>query len=45
MMDWQYSNYSKVNPKARENFPFENPRDDQLETISEIMDEIGRAHV
>ena len=43
-MDWQYSNYSKVNPKARENFPFENPRDDQLETISEIMDAINQGY-
>ena len=42
MMDWQYSEYSKVNPEVRRHFPFKNPRDAQLETISEIVEAIGK---
>lgn len=42
MMDWQYSNYSKVNPGVTNHFPFESPRDGQLETISEIIDAIDK---
>ena len=41
---WQYSNYSKISPVAQRNFPFKNPRDDQLETISEIFDAIYRGY-
>ena len=41
---WQYSNYSKISPVAQRNFPFKNPRDDQLETISEIIDAINRGY-
>lgn len=41
---WQYSNYSKVSPLAQRNFPFKNPRNDQLETISEIIDAINRGY-
>ena len=40
-MDWQYSDYSKINPNAKKHFPFDNPRDNQLETVSEIADAIN----
>lgn len=39
---WEYSNYSKVNPEAKGHFPFKNPRPDQLETVSEIIDAIDK---
>ena len=41
---WQYSNYSKILPEVKSNFPFKNPRPDQLETISEIVDAINRGY-
>lgn len=37
---WQYSNYSKVSPKAEQHFPFKKARPDQLETVSEIINAI-----
>ena len=40
MLSWQYSNYSKINPNVKSNFPFKNPRSNQLETISEIMEAV-----
>lgn len=42
LMDWQYSDYSKIDPAALKHFPFDNPRDAQLETISEIIDAINQ---
>ena len=44
MMDWQYSNYSKINQDIKKYFPFENPRHDQLETISEIVNAINNGY-
>ncbi len=44
MMDWQYSDYSKINLNAKEHFPFDTPREDQLETISEIADAINQGY-
>lgn len=41
---WQYSNYSKINPEIKKHFPFETPRTDQLETISEIIDAINQGY-
>ena len=41
---WQYSNYSKINPEALKHFPFKNARNDQIETISEIMEAIGKGY-
>ena len=35
-MNWPYSNYSKIDQIIKENFPFQKPRPNQLETISEI---------
>ena len=43
-MDWQYSYYSEIDPEAVRNFPFERPRDAQLETISEIREAIGKGY-
>ena len=36
MFSWKYSEYSQVDEEVEKNFVFEKPRDDQLETISEI---------
>lgn len=44
MSDWEYSTYSKVNPEVKKYFPFEKPRVDQLETISEIKEAIDRGY-
>ena len=44
MLKWKYSNYSKVNTDFLKYFPFNNPRDNQLETISEIMDAINNGY-
>ena len=44
MNSWNYSTYSKVDPEAVRNFPFESPRPEQIETISEITDAIGRGY-
>ena len=41
---WQYSEYSKIDEKAREHFTFKSPRTDQLETISEIIDAISQGY-
>ena len=41
---WKYSNYSKINPEVRKNFPFKNPRPDQLETVSEIVEAIDKGY-
>ncbi len=41
-MQWQYSNYSEVNPKVIKHFPFDNPREAQIETISEILEAISK---
>jgi Rad3-related DNA helicase len=41
---WQYSNYSKVDENVRRHFPFKNPRPDQLETISEIVEAISKGY-
>lgn len=43
-MDWQYSYYSEIDPEAVRNFPFERPRDAQLETISEIRKAIAKGY-
>ena len=43
-MDWQYSYYSEIDPEAVRNFPFERPRDAQLETISEIRKAITKGY-
>ena len=44
MTSWQYSNYSKINPNARRHFPFANPRDGQLETVSEILKAVDEGY-
>lgn len=43
-MSWQYSSYSKINPEVKKHFPFENPRKDQLETVSEIADAVNQGY-
>lgn len=43
-MNWQYSNYTGINPQSRKHFPFKKPRRGQLETISEIIDAIGKGY-
>lgn len=44
MMNWPYSNYSKINPEVNRYFPFQNPRNEQLETVSEIAEAIDRGY-
>ncbi len=44
MLNWQYSNYSKINPDAGKHFPFAEPRKGQLETISEILEAIRKGY-
>lgn len=44
MMEWRYSNYSKVNPNVLRHFPFTKPRADQLETVSEILEAINEGY-
>ena len=44
MLNWQYSNYSKINPESERHFPFSKPRTGQLETISEILEAIGKGY-
>lgn len=44
MTSWQYSNYSKINPNARRHFPFSEPRDGQLETVSEILKAVDEGY-
>ena len=41
---WHYTNYSKINPEALRHFPFKNPRPDQIETVSEIMEAISEGY-
>ena len=41
---WPYSNYSKISPEAERHFPFKSPRADQLETVSEILEAIGKGY-
>jgi Rad3-related DNA helicase len=41
---WQYSEYSRTNPEAARHFPFEKPRADQLETVSEIIEAIDEGY-
>lgn len=41
---WQYSTYSKTLPEAERHFPFKEPRRDQLETISEIIEAVSRGY-
>ena len=41
---WQYSTYSKINPKVKNYFPFPNPRKGQLEIISEIDEAISKGY-
>lgn len=43
-MVWNYSNYSKINPEVLKNFPFTQPRQFQLETISEIIEAIDKGY-
>lgn len=33
---WEYSNYSKIDKEVKNHFPFKNPREGQLETVTEI---------
>ena len=44
MLNWKYSNYSKINQNIIKSFPFEKPRENQLETISEIMEAINKGY-
>ncbi len=44
MMEWNYSSYSKISPKAVRHFPFKNPRPDQLESVSEILEAIDKGY-
>ena len=44
MTGWQYSDYSKINPEAKKHFPFTNPREGQLETVSEILEAISKGY-
>ena len=41
---WNYSSYDKVSPVAGSAFPFESPRPDQLETVSEILEAISKGY-
>ncbi|WP_407377248.1 helicase C-terminal domain-containing protein [Methanobrevibacter sp.] len=43
-MSWTYSSYSKIDEKSQKYFPFEKPRQYQLETISEIMEAIKKGY-
>ena len=42
MIDWDYSNYSKIDAEVKKSFPFKKPRPDQLETISEVKHAIEK---
>lgn len=44
MLNWRYSSYSKISPEAIRHFPYESPRPDQLETVSEILEAIGKGY-
>ena len=41
---WEYSTYSKIDPEVKENFPFKQAREEQLETISEIKEAIDKGY-
>ena len=41
---WEYSDYSKINPKAEEYFPYAKAREGQLETVSEILEAIEKGY-
>ena len=42
--EWEYSDYSQIDAKAKEHFPFKKARKNQLETISEIKDAIDKGY-
>ena len=42
--DWKYSTYSKIDSQVKDVFPFDNPRENQLETISEIVHAINNGY-
>ena len=44
MSNWSYSNYSKVLPEVKKYFPFDAAREEQLETISEIVEAINKGY-
>ena len=44
MKSWNYSEYSEINRDVLKYFPFKNPRKDQLETISEIINAISNGY-
>ena len=44
MFNWKYSDYSKINKEVKDNFPFKTPRNEQLETISEIKEAIDNGY-
>lgn len=44
MQSWKYSTYSKINGEVRNHFPYETPRPDQLETVSEILEAIDEGY-
>ena len=44
MFNWKYSEYSEIDPEVEENFVFDTPREDQLETISEIKKAIDEGY-
>ena len=44
MFIWEYSEYSKIDENAKKHFPFDEPRKDQLETISEIIDAMNKGY-
>ena len=41
---WEYSTYSKINSQVKNTFPFNEPRENQLETISEIVEAIDNGY-
>lgn len=43
-MEWEYSNYSNVDAKVKEAFPFSSARENQLETISEVKHAIEKGY-
>ena len=43
-MDWQYSNYSKINSDIQKHFPFENPRAAQIAPNSDIIEAKNQAN-
>ena len=41
---WNYSEYSKINQEVKNNFPFDKPRQNQLEAISEIKEAVDNGY-